>query len=221
MSEELRSDAADAADREIMSMTLSANSGLLAGILMGERETGRDPVLSALAASRALNIVVDDIQRSLVRQARGRGYSWAAIGEVLHVSRQAVFQRFAAPADPMSGVEDGAMLVPGAAEAGLRVLDQFLHQRWEEMRAGFDARMSQVAPVEALIEAWEKWHRKLGEIQEIGTPAVRGVFGYTAVDVPLAAEHGDLVCTIVFDADGQVSGFLRKPTEPTRPAPEA
>ncbi|MFE4956882.1 hypothetical protein ACFRCW_22960 [Streptomyces sp. NPDC056653] len=58
---------------------------------MGSRERGGEPTLSALAASRTLALIVNDIQHALVHQARNHGLSRAAIGEMLHVTRQAAF----------------------------------------------------------------------------------------------------------------------------------
>ncbi|MFD7206472.1 DUF3887 domain-containing protein [Streptomyces sp. NPDC059893] len=205
------SPAADTADREVMGLTLKANAELLAGVLLGSRETGGDPVLSALAASRGLNAVVDDIQRALVRQARSRGLSWAAIGDVLHVTRQAAFQRFGGTAD----ISQGAQELPGAAEAAMQVLEHFVHQRWDEMRSGFDTRMAQAAPADMLRGIWSKSEREFGPFQEMGTPTVRTISGYTVVDIPVAHERGDMVRRVVLNADGQVAGFfvLRAETE--------
>jgi hypothetical protein len=171
-------------------------------------------VLSALAASRQLSHVVDDIQRSLVRQARQAGHSWAVIGEMLGVTRQAAFQRFGGAAAVSARAPDGEALLPGAAEAGLRVLDHFVSQRWDEMRSGFDERMTEAAQASALREIWQRSDRRLGAFRSMGTPSVRALSGYTVVDVPVTHERGGLVRRVVFNAEGQVSGFFVLPAEP-------
>lgn len=211
--------AADAADRQVMGWTLKANAELAVSVPMGERQAGGDPALAALATSRSLSLVVDDIQRSLVRQARGRGLSWAAIDEMLHVTRQAAFQRFGGTADT-TGTEDApeaAALLPGASEAALRVLGHFVERRWDEMRATFDARTAQAAPADLLHTIWQKADRERGAFQAMGTPSVRAVSGFTVVDVPMAHERGDLLRRVVFDADGQVAGFFVLPAGTERP----
>ncbi|MGV9349641.1 DUF3887 domain-containing protein [Streptomyces spiralis] len=210
--------AADAADRQVMAWTLKANAELAVSVLMGDRETAGEPVLAALAASRGLARVVDDIQRTLVRQARNRGLSWAAIGEMLHVTRQAAFQRFGGPGET-AGTGDTpevAALLPGAAEEALRVLALFTEQRWEEMRSRFDSRMAQAAPADLLRTVWQKADRERGAFQAMGTPSVRAVSGYTVVDVPMAYERGELLRRVAFNADGQVAGFFVLPAETER-----
>ncbi|WP_306192674.1 DUF3887 domain-containing protein [Streptomyces sp. MK5] len=210
--------AADAADRQVMAWTLKTNAELAVSVLMGDRETGGEPVLAALAASRGLARVVDDIQRSLVRQARNRGLSWAAIGEMLHVTRQAAFQRFGGPGETAGpgDTPEAAALLPGAAEEALRVLALFTEQRWEEMRSRFDARMAQAAPADLLRTVWQKADRERGAFRTMGTPSVRAVSGYTVVDVPMAYERGELLRRVAFNADGQVAGFFALPAETER-----
>ena len=56
---------------------------------------GEDPI-SALAALRALRTEVERQEAVLVRRARNRGASWAAIATVLGVTRQAVHKKHGA-----------------------------------------------------------------------------------------------------------------------------
>ncbi|NNG38703.1 helix-turn-helix domain-containing protein [Flexivirga sp. ID2601S] len=48
-----------------------------------------------LAAVRALRALADRLEDVQVRNAREQGWSWQAIADVLHVSRQAVHQKHA------------------------------------------------------------------------------------------------------------------------------
>jgi hypothetical protein len=204
------------ADHEVMALVVTANADLLAGVL---RASGRGPgesVLAALAATRSLGIVVDDTLRALVRQARAQGRTWAEIGEVLHVTRQAAFQRFggdSAPA-PDAGSETSPLApLPGAADRGRAVLEDFVQQRWDAVRARFDQRMLDACPVELLERAWHQHLEPLGAVLEFGVPQVGMRLAYTVADVPLALERGDLKGRVAFDADGQVSGFFLLPTD--------
>ena len=68
-------------------------------------------------------MLVDDAIRVLVGQARAEGRTWAAIGEVLHVTRQAAFERFGADDEDDEGavqLADGAL--PDAAGLVVRNL---------------------------------------------------------------------------------------------------
>jgi hypothetical protein len=206
-------DHAGLAARLVMGLALTANAELLAGILLGRQESEADPVLSALSASRNLAVVVDDIQRSLARQARERGRTWAAIGEVLQVTRQAAFQRFGGTPDGTEASTGAGVQLPGAAEAALQVVDDFLAERWQEIRSGFDGRMSQAGSAERLQAARSRTEHEVGRFQETGTPSVTVQAGYTVVDVPLAFERGDRLGRVAFNVDGQVSGFFVLPAE--------
>jgi hypothetical protein len=46
-----------------------------------------------LVAVRALRVLADRLEDVHVRSARGQGWSWQAIADVLKVSRQAVHQK--------------------------------------------------------------------------------------------------------------------------------
>lgn len=51
-----------------------------------------DPTVG-LRAVRALRVLLEELERRQVQSARGRGWSWAEIGEALQVSRQAVHKK--------------------------------------------------------------------------------------------------------------------------------
>lgn len=80
-------------------------------------------------------MVVEDTPRALVEQARAAGHTWAEIGDLLRVSRQAAFQRFGAGRQPTS--EDGGMVAPvdGAAECAVPVLQAFIEGRFDDARS--------------------------------------------------------------------------------------
>lgn len=67
---------------------------MVSQVLRGETATGSPEVMAAVATTRSLDLIVDDILHALVRQARAEGHTWAEIGDLLHVTRQAAFQRF-------------------------------------------------------------------------------------------------------------------------------
>lgn len=79
------------AEPEMMGLILTTNAELVSGVLRGTSAGQGDSVLAAVAATRNLDLIVADILHALVRKARGEGHTWAEIGEVLHVTRQAAF----------------------------------------------------------------------------------------------------------------------------------
>jgi len=201
-------------DREVMAMMLSTNVEFVAGVLRADGNPSGQ-LVRAIAATRSLETIVDDTLRALVEQARAAGHTWAEIGEVLHVSRQAAFQRFGG--GRRATVEGDAVAVPveGAVEHAVPVLEAFLDSRWDDARSTFDERMLEACSVELLADVREKVRREAGEVQALGTPVVSMRDGYTVVDVPVALERADGTGRVVLNADRQVAGFFIRPKDAT------
>ncbi len=193
-----------------MATLLVTNVQLVVDTLRAEADDSAAEVLRAIAATRSLDMIVEDTLRALVSQARAAGHTWAEIGELLHVSRQAAFQRFGGGSGPI--VEDGnAVPVDGAAEAAIPVLQAFVDGRFDDVRASFDERMLDACSVELLADVREKVRTYGGEVQAFGTPVVSVRDGYTGVDIPVALERADGIGRVVLDADCRVAGFFVRP----------
>ena len=167
--------------------------------------------MRAIAATRSLDLIVEDTLRALVEQARRTGHTWAEVGEVLHVSRQAAFQRFGGSGRPAPD-EAGAVAVEGAVERAVEVLQAFLDARFEDARAVFGGRMLDVCSAELMADVREKVRHEGGEVQALGEPVVSVRDGYTGVDIPIALERADGIGRVVLDADRQVAGFFVRRT---------
>jgi hypothetical protein len=195
-----------------MAMLLSTNVQLVADVLR-EDDQSDGQAIRAIAATRSLDGIVEETLHALVRQARAAGHTWAEIGDVLHVSRQAAFQRFGGGDRPTA--DDGAIATPieRAGERAVAVLQAFLDDRLDDVRSAFDERMVEACSVELLADVRDKVRRGAGDVLAVGTPAVRTRDGYTEVDIPVALERTDGTGRIVFNADGQVAGFFVRPIE--------
>ncbi len=194
-------------EREVLRLMLVTSAELLADRLRVQQSTDTSSLLSALAATRGLGLVVDDIVRTLVAQARAEGHTWAAIGAVLHVTRQAAFQRFSGSSEESTmDVATGA--VSDAGERSVAIFEQFLAGRWDAVRADFDQRMTEGCPAQLLESVRAKLDTELGGFTTMGPPAVRLHDGYTVVDVPLVYEKGTRNGRVAFDVDARVAGFF-------------
>lgn len=203
------------AERDLMALMLTTNARLVADVLVGGSAPSSQQVLRAIAATRSLAAMVDETLRALVDQARRSGHTWAEVGEVLHVTRQAAFQRFGGGLPPTATEErPETQAVQRAVELAVPILAHFLDERWQEVRASFDERMLAACPVEMLIAAHRKVLPEAGGLQQIGKPRVSVRHGYTVVDVPTAFEHGDRTGRVVINTDGEVSGFFVLPPDP-------
>jgi hypothetical protein len=195
-----------------MAMMLTTNVQLVADVL-GAEDHSSGQVMRAIAATRSLDMVVDDTLRALVDQARAAGHTWAEIGGLLRVSRQAAFQRFGGTRRPTS--QDGGIFAPvdGAVEHAVPVLQAFLDGRFDDARSSFGERMLNACSVELLADVREKVRREAGEVQALGTPVVSVRDGYTAVDIPVALDRADGVGRVVLNADHRVAGFFVREAE--------
>jgi hypothetical protein len=201
-------------DRDVMATLLQTNVQLVAQVLRTDDDGSPGQVMRAIAATRSLDMIVEDTLRALVEQARSAGHTWAEIGELLHVTRQAAFQRFGGGRRPSA--EDGvAVPVPGAVEAAVLVIEAFLDGRFDDARATFGDRMLDACSVELMADVREKVRQFGGEVQALGAPIVSVRDGYTGVDIPIALERADAVGRVVLDADRQVVGFFVRPGEAT------
>jgi len=195
-----------------MAMLLSTNVQLVADVLR-EDDQSDGQAIRAIAATRSLDGIVEETLHALVRQARAAGHTWAEIGDVLHVSRQAAFQRFGGGDRPTGDDEAIATPIDDAGERAVAVLQAFLDGRLDDVRSAFDERMVEACSIELLADVRDKVRRGAGDVLAVGTPAVRVRDGYTEVDIPVALERTDGNGRIVFNADGQVAGFFVRPIE--------
>jgi hypothetical protein len=196
-----------------MAMMLGTNVQLVADVLRAEEEHSPGQVMRAIAATRSLDMVVEDTLRALVEQARAAGHTWAEIGGVLRVSRQAAFQRFGGGRRPTP--EEGGIVAPveGAVAHAVPVLQAFLDGRFDDARSSFGERMLNACSVELLADVREKVRREAGEVQALGMPVVSVRDGHTVVDIPVALERSEGIGRVVLDADSQVAGFFVRPAE--------
>ena len=199
-------------EREVMGLMLTTNAEMVAGVLRGTEGPHAQSLIAAIAATRTLGVLVDDTLHALVRRARNEGRTWAEIGEVLNVTRQAAFQRFGGGQTPDTG-DEPLQPIADAGPKAVRVLELLLAERWEELWATFDERVTKAATVEIFQSALATAKRNFGEFVAMGTPKCTVHGDYTVVDVPLACERGDGIGRVSFDADEQVAGLFLLPAD--------
>jgi len=176
---------------------------LAAPVLRGEH----DP-LELVRAAQEVQDRAEALMAAAVQQAREAGRTWQEIGEVLGVSRQAVFQRYGKPIDPRTGEAMNTSPLPGADELARTVIDDLAHARWADVSARFDAKMRDGLTDEGLAEAWAHIVGLAGAYERHGdTDAVRAG-DFTTTNTPLAFEAGDFVARITFRDDRTIAGLF-------------
>jgi hypothetical protein len=210
-----------------MAGMVQANAELLVRVLRGDGPVEGDPVMVALAAARSLGMVVEDILRGLVVRARRDGRTWAEVGDVLHVTRQAVLQRFGGASAGTGSAPVPPRPMRSAGPRATELLEHFFCRRWDELRAHFNQRMLDGCSVELLASVRGQIPGKAAEAVDIGTPRVIELGEHTMVEVPLTF-HATLAFRrgvrlrratgrVVFDDAGKVAGFFILPeAAPTR-----
>jgi hypothetical protein len=163
-----------------------------------------------LALVRAAHDVQDRaeaLMAAAVQQAREAGRTWQEIGEVLGVSRQAVFQRYGKPIDPRTGEAMNTSALPEADELARTVIDDLAHARWADVSARFDATMRDRLTDEGLAEAWAHIVGLAGAYESHGDTVAVRAGDFTTTNTPLAFEAGDFVARITFRDDRTLAGL--------------
>ena len=199
-------------EREVMGLALTTNAAMVAAVLRGVEDPATQSVMAAVAATRTLDMLVDDTLHALVRRARNEGHTWAEIGQVLNVTRQAAFQRFGGGQTPDRG-DESLQPIPDSGPKAIHVLELVFAKKWDELWATFDDRVTKLASVEVFESTLANVASTFGEFVAFGTPTSKVVGDYTVVDVPIALERGDGIGKVSFNADEQVAGVHLLPSD--------
>lgn len=191
-----------------MAVMLTANAQAAAEVLRSSGSSDGS-VMAAIAATRSLGVIIEDTLKALVAQARAEGHTWAEIGQLLRVTRQAAFQRFGSAVTDIEP-PDSAPLAD-AADRTLALVGKLLDSDWAAVEQSFTPKMLEILPRELLESTRDRVARQWGELVETGSAVVTVRDGFTVVDVPLAFERQDASCRAVFDAEGKVAGLLWRP----------
>ena len=175
---------------------------LAAPVLRGEE----DP-LGLVRAAHEIQDAAEALMAAAVQQAREAGRTWQEIGDVLGVSRQAVFQRYGKPIDPRNGEVMNTSPLSGADELARTVIADLAHARWGDVRARFDATMRDGLTEEGLAEAWAHIVGLAGAYDSHGDTVAARTGLLTTTNTPLIFEAGDFVARITFRDDRTIAGL--------------
>jgi hypothetical protein len=168
--------------------------------------------LSNVRLAVAMREVADRALAASVRQARAAGHTWQDLGDVLHTTRQAAFQRFGRPVetDPELVADATATreTLPGAGDRALAIFGAVFAGRDAEVAAQFDETMRAQLPVEKLSDVRLQLRDLVGVYQGAGEPFARRIGKHTVVDVPLEFEASPMKGRVAFDQDGQIAGLF-------------
>ena len=145
--------------------------------------------------------------QAAVQRAREAGRTWAEVGEVLGISRQAAFQRFGKPADPRTGRPMASSVLPGAAERGAALVTDLVAGRWAQVCRDFDDRVAQKLDADRVAVMWARLTGMIGLLEQLGEPLAYQAGDLTLVEVPLSFEAAERTARIAYDREGKVAGL--------------
>lgn len=124
----------------------AAARGLLGQLL------AQDPAspLDAIAFIQGAASEIGDGMQAAVERAREAGSTWAEVGQVLGITRQAAFQRFGRPVHPRTGQSMARSVPPGAAERGAALVADLVAGRWADACRDFNEKVAQKLDAERL-----------------------------------------------------------------------
>lgn len=173
------------------------------------------------SAQEALELTQEKLRRA-VREARDDGATWAEIGDVLDITRQAAFKRFGSPRDPRTGdrmtMIDSSDLIE-VTERAFTLIDAGDYDSLRELIEGRAARTLSRAAVLGVwadvVAATGNLERCAGSRVELpdGTAADPGavVLAPVTVATTLECEAGTWCGRMLFDSARRIIGILVLP----------
>jgi hypothetical protein len=181
----------------------AAARGLLSQLLSEESASPLDAVAFIQGAASEIG----EVMQAAVQRARDAGSTWAEIGQVLGISRQAAFQRFGRPADPRTGEPMVRSVLPGAADRGVALLADLVAGRWAQVCRDFDERIARKLDPDGVAVMWARITGMIGRLEQMGEPVAYQAGDLTLVDVPLSFEAAERTARVSYDSEGKVAGL--------------
>ncbi|HEX3816355.1 MAG TPA: DUF3887 domain-containing protein [Mycobacteriales bacterium] len=167
--------------------------------------------LGAIGSARDAARAAEEGLAMTVAEARGAGHSWAQIGAVLGVSRQAAFQRFGRPTDPRTGTPMADAALPDAADRAMTLFADLADGRWASVARRFDATVAAQLDSAGVAAVWAQVIGTVGAFDHLESPVAHQAGDLTVADVPLFFEAGARTGRISLDRSGQVAGLFILP----------
>lgn len=167
--------------------------------------------LDAIAFIQGAASELGDGMQLAVQRAREAGHTWAEVGQVLGMSRQAAFQRFSRPADPRTGEPMSRAMLPDAVVRGTSLLADLVAGRWADACRDFGDKVAQKLDAEGVALMWARLTGMLGRLERMGEPVAYQAADLTLVEVQLSFEAAERTARISYDRGGKVVGLFFLP----------
>ena len=181
------------------------------GILGRWLSGGSGSTLAGIAFAQGAVSAMDDGLQQMVQRARDAGHTWAEVGQVLGITRQAAFQRFGRPVDPRTGEPMRTSMLPGAADRAAALFADLAAGRWSGVCRDFDEHVASKLDADGVARVWAQLRGMAGWLEKMGKPVAYQAGDYTVVDLPLTFEAGERTGRVSYDRNGKVAGLFFLP----------
>lgn len=163
-----------------------------------------------------------------VRRARAAGATWAEIGDLLGITRQAAYKRFATPTDPRTGDLMHARTHAHTADLTTSAFELLNAGDIDALHAMMTPDTARELTAELLTDIWARVVGEMGPLVactdhgladldqspiDPTEPVLGSVVGYCTLE----CEAGELTGRVAFDDRDRVIGMLALPTGVTGP----
>ncbi|MCQ9173120.1 DUF3887 domain-containing protein [Corynebacterium amycolatum] len=190
-----------------------------------------DPLTTIRHRLQATNIAEQELEDA-VAQARTAGHSWAEIGNVLNISRQAAFKRFGSVQNPVSGELMTATKTTHIAELGEKFLRHIINGEEAETVSMISPKLRKDLPWSTIYSVWEDVLTETGAFESFDDTQVTSlggtrtkeptsqkllskILGTSLVITTLKHEAGEWMARVAFDRHENVIGLLILPVDAT------
>lgn len=199
--------------------------GLRGGLPEGMRPTALDD--GPLGRVRHARDRADDARTRLhaaVAAAREAGHTWAEIGDLLGITRQAAFKRFGTPVDPRSGQPMTPRVLTALRGLTGEVFTALDADDIDRVQALMTPATARALDRKTLQQTWAAVLAETGRLQSVGRVALvepdgaeltedDRALGMVVARTTLHCEAGEWHARVAFDQDDLIIGLLVVPTE--------
>lgn len=178
-----------------------------------------DPLARVLAAAQAQNAARIELSQA-VQAARAEGHSWAELGRLLGMSRQAVFKKFTHQEDDMPTTTPTRPVRQAVAVAE-SVFAELGSGDLDSLRARMPADVADVLTAQVLSETWQQVVRLTGAptrtelmaVEQDGDllDATGDAAGQVVIELTLVCPEGMWRGRVALDGHDRVLGLLIVP----------
>lgn len=184
-----------------------------------------DGLDAVVRAAGALARARDDLARA-VEDARGGGATWADVGEVLGISRQAAFKRFGRPRDPT----DAGTMTPRSTGHVTALTEQVVREidagDYDALRARMPDEVAAELTRDTVLGVWRSVVAEIGNLEGFEDTHVElvdrtrlepgeAVLGTVVGDTVVRCEAGEVRARVAVDERDRVLGLLLVPPDAT------